>query len=102
MKYKLSCSVIEDLLPLYIDQQTSSDTNQLIIEHCELCDDCRMLKNDLEKEIDYLIPYSEKRKRKRKFRKISIIQLLIVLYIFLLIGSIVLINLDFVFDFFYI
>ncbi len=102
MKYKLSCSVIEDLLPLYIDQQTSSDTNQLIIEHCELCDDCRKLKNDLEKEIDYLIPYSEKRKRKRKFRKISIIQLLIVLYIFLLIGSIVLINLDFVFDFFYI
>lgn len=37
----MNCNVIRDLLPLYTDGLTSSQTNQLIEEHIPSCPDCR-------------------------------------------------------------
>jgi hypothetical protein len=37
---KLSCEIIKDLLPLYVEHITSEDSNQLIHKHLEGCPEC--------------------------------------------------------------
>ena len=38
---KLSCEVIQDLLPLYVDKACSGDSVGLVEEHMEECEDCK-------------------------------------------------------------
>ena len=38
---KTNCNVIRDLLPLYIDKISSEETNKLIEEHFEECEECK-------------------------------------------------------------
>ncbi|MBR5642104.1 MAG: DUF4825 domain-containing protein [Firmicutes bacterium] len=41
MKNDLTCAVVRDLLPSYIDKLTSEETNRAIEQHLEGCEDCR-------------------------------------------------------------
>ena len=34
---KISCNIIEDLLPLYVDDMVSEDSRQLVEEHLKAC-----------------------------------------------------------------
>ena len=36
---KISCNIIEDLLPLYVDDMVSEDSRQLVEEHLKACPD---------------------------------------------------------------
>lgn len=45
---KLSCDVVQDLLPLYIDGVCSADSRQLVDAHLAECDDCRRVLADLQ------------------------------------------------------
>ena len=38
---KISCDVIKDLLPLYVDKVASRDSRALVDEHIAVCDECR-------------------------------------------------------------
>ena len=38
---KISCDVIRDLLPLYVDEVLSNDSKTLVDEHIEECENCR-------------------------------------------------------------
>ena len=38
---KISCNIIEDLLPLYVDDMVSEDSRQLVEEHLKVCPTCR-------------------------------------------------------------
>ena len=38
---KTTCSVIQDLLPLYCDDACSAESRRLVEEHLKECDDCR-------------------------------------------------------------
>lgn len=38
---KISCDVIRDLLPLYVDEVLSNDSKTLVDEHIEQCESCR-------------------------------------------------------------
>ena len=40
---KLNCKVIEDLLPLYLDEVCSEESRQLVEEHLADCEACRKL-----------------------------------------------------------
>ena len=40
-KEKLSCKVIQDLLPLYEDNCCSEDSKKLVEEHLKTCEDCK-------------------------------------------------------------
>ena len=40
MSEKLSCHVVKDLLPLYADGLTGSETSEDIKAHLEGCEDC--------------------------------------------------------------
>lgn len=39
MKYK--CNIIKDLLPLYVEDVTSQDSNKIIEEHLKECEECK-------------------------------------------------------------
>ena len=55
---KINCEVIEDLLPLYVEELASPSSRQLVEEHLKDCESCRQKKEqmaqtmDLPKEVD--------------------------------------------------
>ncbi len=53
---KLNCEVIQDLLPMYLDNVCSDQSRQIVEEHLEECEECRTLVNST-KEVR--IPHSE-------------------------------------------
>jgi len=64
MKNDLTCAVVRDLLPMYIDGLTSQETNEALERHLTACPDCAALLADLreprrestdsDREVDYL------------------------------------------------
>jgi Putative zinc-finger len=48
MKFEINCALVKDLLPSYVDQLTSKETNEIIEEHLNTCDSCK-------KELDQLV-----------------------------------------------
>lgn len=71
----LECDVIQDLLPSYSDKISSKATNKLVQEHLKQCENCKIvlekMNNDIDisyagnqnEKIDYLKGYKRKRKR---------------------------------------
>ena len=47
---KITCNIIEDLLPLYIDDMVSEDSRQLVEEHLKECAACRKMLDEMKKE----------------------------------------------------
>ena len=47
---KISCDVIEDLLPLYVDDMVSEDSRQLVEEHLKACPTCRRMQEEIMRE----------------------------------------------------
>lgn len=58
---KITCNIIEDLLPLYIDQTLSEDSCHLVEEHVKECESCKRIQEELRKELPYL-PNTDDRK----------------------------------------
>lgn len=48
---KITCNIIEDLLPLYIDDMVSEDSRQLVEEHLKECAACRKMLDEMKKRI---------------------------------------------------
>lgn len=48
---KISCNVIGDLLPLYVDGAVSEDTKKLVEEHLAVCEDCKKTAEEMGKEL---------------------------------------------------
>lgn len=40
---KINCNLVKDILPLYVKEETSTESNTIIKEHLEECEDCRKL-----------------------------------------------------------
>lgn len=51
MNEKEVCAVIHDLLPLYVEQLTSNETNKLIEKHLEECEGCKRSYEAMKAEI---------------------------------------------------
>ena len=70
---ELTCHVIRDLLPGYVDGLASEDTVKLVEEHVQTCPECRAALEAMrapepvtvpeEKEIDYLRTTRKKSRR---------------------------------------
>ena len=73
MKHTLSCDVVRDLLPLYIDHLTSEQTSAEVKAHLDCCEACRTQYRDMtgaepqpeeaQPEIDYLKKVNRSRRR---------------------------------------
>ena len=37
---EIKCAVIQDLLPLYVDEVVSEDTKMVVKEHLQMCEEC--------------------------------------------------------------
>ena len=76
---KINCNVIQDILPLYIEDAVSDDTKELVEEHLQNCEICQRVyhetKTDLENDIKVSVQTKESRneandlKNFRKFLK---------------------------------
>lgn len=87
---KLSCDVINDLLPLYVEKLTSEDSNQLIHNHLEECLECSAYEQSLVEGITIntrdmeTIPLKQVQQDilKRKQNSIVFISLIVGLFMF--------------------
>lgn len=48
---KITCNIIQDLLPLYYDDVCSEDSRRLVETHLKTCDDCRAELENLQADI---------------------------------------------------
>lgn len=106
MNNELQCNIVYDLLPLYMDELTSEETNLFIKQHLDECPDCekeyRMIKVELGnspnrssatkmQEIDYL-------KKINMYQKVNFVLGAIISFLFgacipvLIVGMPVLLN----------
>lgn len=51
MKNELTCSIVQDLLPNYIEKLTSDDTNHAIEQHLDTCEDCKKVYEQMAADI---------------------------------------------------
>lgn len=77
---KISCNIIKDILPLYVDEVVSDDTKEMVEEHLKSCDACReeamLLKKDIVLPLKSAIQKSEAnilKNLKKQFRNKKII-----------------------------
>ena len=47
---KITCNIIEDLLPLYVDDMVSEDSRQLVEEHLKECLACQKMQEEMMRE----------------------------------------------------
>lgn len=67
----MKCNVARDLLPLYFDGLCSEETGMQLEVHLETCDSCRQIKQELEKEQDWMEEKADWDKAISPLRKIS-------------------------------
>ena len=48
---KISCNVIQDILPLYVDNMACDDTRLLVEEHLQRCENCSRYYEELQEEL---------------------------------------------------
>ena len=94
---KLSCKVIEDMLPMYYDKVCSEESALLVEEHLKECPHCSGMLTDLggdspipEQELDDLKPLQKIQKSYKKMRRgwlIAIIAVLLLIPAAFLIGN---------------
>ncbi len=52
MNKKTECSLVQDLLPNYLDGLTTGETNDFIQRHLDQCEDCYQLKRTMQRPLD--------------------------------------------------
>ena len=66
---KLSCKVIEDMLPMYYDKVCSADTAALVEEHLKNCPNCSRVLTELRGDIEIPIEKPDDIKPLKKLQK---------------------------------
>ncbi|MDD3839389.1 MAG: zf-HC2 domain-containing protein [Clostridia bacterium] len=88
---KITCDIIEDLLPLYVEGLTSDDTQKLVEEHLNTCTECKKrlnaIQNPKQIPIDTNVEPFKKVERRLFKKRIQIIALTIILVLAIVIIS---------------
>lgn len=69
---KTKCMIIQDILPLYVDDVVCEDTKELVDEHISSCENCARLVNNMKKDINmssFVMNESEDIKVVKKIKK---------------------------------
>ena len=48
---KINCNVIQDILPLYIEDAVSDDTKELVEEHLQNCEICQRVYHETKRSL---------------------------------------------------
>jgi len=86
---EIKCTIIQDILPLYVDEVVSQDTKEMVDEHLQYCEKCQKEYDSMKQ--DLYIPVENKvslfkdmnKKWRKKKMMISIVSILITTIIFL-------------------
>ncbi|OLP63142.1 hypothetical protein BACPU_34600 [Bacillus pumilus] len=71
----MSCYLIKELLPLYIEGDCNADTNQYMAGHLHTCENCNQLYEEMKEPLPFikppedLMPSMDEHEEKRKFEK---------------------------------
>lgn len=91
MKEKRNCKIVQDLLPTYIENLTSTETNKYVEEHLKQCEECTKIFNNMKKEIELERDLPKRNKKEVKYikkfnRKLNLLRniLLVILLIVLI------------------
>lgn len=78
MKETRNCKIIQDLLPAYIDNLTTAETNTFIEEHLQSCSECQKIFNMMKREVSEDIAVQNKgdevnyiKKYNKKYNKVK-------------------------------
>ena len=93
MNEKKDCKIVQDLLPNYIENLTSEETNLFIKEHLKECTECQNILENMQKELNIHnmkreereVKYIKKFSDKMKILKLIILTLIII-YVVIVIG----------------
>lgn len=86
MNEKFNCDIFLDLFPLFLESMTSKETDEVIREHLQQCENCKQIYEDMSRDIN-LISH-KKRKKKHKYRRKNFMCLLILGYLLFLLSII--------------
>lgn len=92
MKDRKECKIILDLLPMYVEDLLSDETNEYIAKHLEQCEECKNIYEGMREEIDTKDEKIEQKKVnylkkfKNKMRLLKTILLVIIIIIAIIIG----------------
>lgn len=86
----ISCDVIKDLIPLYVEDMVSEESARLVEEHLETCEDCRSLLNELKQQEHFPADKNGMplRKIKSSLRKKKVLTILLT-FVFTLLISVI-------------
>lgn len=92
MKMSLDCNIVRDMIPLYIEELTSEESNTAIEQHLNQCKGCKKYLEEIQEPIEFpTIPKTEiehMRKVKRILKRKSRILIgVIIIFFVLLIGA---------------
>lgn len=87
---KKSCDIIKDLIPMYVENLTSEDSNQFIKEHLNSCEDCTNFLKNVERDLPKNdLPDTNKEKNEQKLMKGIQRRIYKMIFIAILIGILV-------------
>ena len=66
---RIECSVVRDILPLYLDDVVSAETREIVKEHLAECSDCRAKAWALKEELRLPILAEQQKQEARALRK---------------------------------
>ena len=92
MSDKKDCKIVEDLLPNYIEELTNEETNNYIENHLSECSECKIVLENMQKELKTNIQKMDKReidyikkfRNKLKFLKLILVAILLIYVIIVL------------------
>lgn len=99
MENKLSCAIVRDLLPSYVDGLTSTETNSALEEHLTTCTECSAALNRMKEqentetnsvpEVDYLKKVRKNTRHKSVLLSVAmtLLGLAMILYVLLYVGT---------------
>ena len=88
---KIDCKIIEDLVPLYLDEVCSEESRKAVDTHIEKCENCRKLvKGNAEVEISYIEPEESVKEKavKKGLKKIRLRIYCVILTSVILVSSV--------------
>ena len=98
MNKQYECGIILDLLPMFIEDMVSKQTEQVIQQHLSECEECRKTYEEMNIELDISIDKKKnKPSKKHKYRKKSRVRFFIYAYLLLLLSVVAFCLIDIIF-----
>ena len=67
---KQSCNIVQDLLPLYIDEACSEESREMVEAHLKECEACREVFEQMKENLKFPAEYADAKRGLEKIRKV--------------------------------